>query len=130
MNILHVAVAALALHGLGNPAGSAPELVTGQAAADGATLVATNASFTNNSGRTLYIYYGFTRPGVTIFCDNFADGGVFPAGAQRSFTVPEGQLMWIRFQESTEGRGCPSNNNKFETWVTGMAGANPSISVI
>jgi hypothetical protein len=92
-------------------------------------VAASSVTFTNRAGRILYIYYGLVQAGGTILCDNLTDGGQFGPGEQRNYSVPEGQMMWIRFQESTVGRGCPSNVNKFETWVRGVQSAQQSIDV-
>lgn len=76
-------------------------------------------TYVNSSGKPLYIYYATAPNNVTIDCKSLNSAGTIASGNSWSFTVPGGRWGWVRFQESTEGAGCPSHVNKFDSKVTG-----------
>jgi hypothetical protein len=86
-----------------------------------------NVTFKNDSSRTLHIYYVSAPNGTTIACESLTYGGSFSPGAAWSYSVGAEQWGWVRFQENTQGNGCFSNNNKFETRIAGSAGNRTEI---
>ncbi|MCJ7632432.1 hypothetical protein MUP77_08575 [Candidatus Bathyarchaeota archaeon] len=85
---------------------------------------ATDITFRNESGGTLYIYYVISKDS-TIYCNSFRCAGNFEPGDTWECSVPDGSYGWFRFQKSTIGKGCYISENTFEITVRGKKGYNP-----
>jgi hypothetical protein len=85
-------------------------------------------TYVNKSGITLYIYYAIYAGG-TFDCLNLGYDGTLSDGQQKTYVIPIRKVGWFKFQENTDGAGCPISNNKFESHAFGGSSVEETVYI-
>lgn len=83
----------------------------------------TTVVFQNNSNKTLYAYHALGDMWTSIHCSalGLRESDPIRPGGRWSYRVLNTTWVWFRFQENTEGSGCPDKFTRFEKNIVGTA---------